>query len=240
MTHFPYEPPCPPWLEDEALIIERAGEMPEVALAESLLQVGPLAPQEEDALRAACGRGYLAAIRRDLDPAAPGRPEFRGLDRALANWGRLVGFAARAGRELDPRVAPELGRELARFLEAEERAVGLGRPWTAAAAPAARELAFAWGLEPARWEPLWGRLEGLPAPDFLGLRALARLQAPRVAAKRRRLKGGKALLELVDGRGRALAGAALPWRSDVAEVAREHRERAELVWSLLPWPEEEA
>jgi hypothetical protein len=240
MARFPQEPPCPAWLEEEALIIEHAGEMPEVALAESLLQLGPLPAREQACLQAACGRGYAAAVRRDLDPAAVGRPEFRGLERALANWRRLKSFAGRAGQGLDPELARELAGRLAALVQAEAQAADAGRAWTAAAPAAVRELAAELGLEPGPWQEALARLEGLAAPDFLGLRALARLQgAAGAAAKRRRKKGDKALLELTDGAGRVVAGAALPWRSDVAEVARENRQRAELVWALLPQPPEE-
>ncbi len=236
MNPFSLDYPCPPWLEDEALLIEHAGEMPEVALAESLHHLGGLAPEELACLQAACARGYLAIIRRDLDPANIGLPVFRGLERARVNLARLERFLAGLGGVLPPGVRAGLAADLERFLAAEQEALDLGRPYTAAPPGQARALARELGLEVDQWQGLWERLADLPAPDFLGLRALRRLEAPAAAAKRRQVRDGRLVVELVDGEGRVLAAAALPWHSPAAAVAEENRARAEEVWALLPQP----
>ncbi|KMY66030.1 hypothetical protein AAU61_18865 [Desulfocarbo indianensis] len=228
--------PCPAWLEDEALLIERSGEMPEVALAESLQHLGELPPGDLACLRAACARGYIANMRRDLKAEHVGAPHYRGLERALANLARLEGFLAKLGEKVPPALITELAVEMGDFLAAEARALNAGRPYAAAPPQEVRALAAKLGLSLEPWDPLLSRMSRLPAPDFLGLRALQRLRAPGVAGKRRRLRGDNLRIEILDPAGRVLAAAALPWQSDVAAVAEENRARAEMVWELLPLP----
>ena len=226
--------PCPAHLEDEALLIETSGEMPEVALAESLLHLGPVSPQEEDCLRGAAVRGYLGIIARDLEPANVGLSSFRGLERALANYGRLQGFLARVAGGLDPATWAGLAGRLKAYLGAEQEALGAGRAYATCRARDAAGLIQALGLDPAPWAELLARLEGMPAPDFLGLRALKRLEGAR-GILRRRERAGMIYLEVTDAQDRVVAGAALPLAGPDGTPDPENRARADMVcWLLEP------
>jgi len=236
MDRLSFDYTCPAWLEDEALLIERSGEMPEVALAESLHHLGELRPDDLACLRTACARGYIANIRRDLKAEHIGAPHYRGLDRALANLERLEGFLAKLGEKIPPALFKELAADLYDFLAAEEAALDAGRPYAAASPNEVRALAAKLCLSLEPWSALLCRMSRLPVPDFLGLRALKRLRAPGAVSKRRKLRGENLRIETLDADGRVLAGAALPWQSDVATVAAENRVRAQMVWDLLPVP----
>lgn len=233
MEPFNLDYPCPAWLEDEALLIEHAGEMPEVALAESLHILGELPLEDLASLRAACARGYVLNIKRDLDPANLGLPVFRGLDRARANLGRLERFLTGFGAELPGAVRGDLVTELVDFLQAEQSALDGGRPYTAAPLDQLNPLAKSLDLDLKPWQGLLKRLPNLPAPDFIGLRALKRLSCPDPAYKRRLVRGDQLLIELLDSTGACLTRAALPWHSDAPAVAAENQDRAEMIWKLL-------
>lgn len=238
MASFSLDYTCSAWLEDEALLIEHAGEMPEVALAESLHLLGGLPDQDLASLRAACARGYLRNIKRDLDPANIGSPAFRGLERALANLARLERFLASFGAELPQANRKDLAHALTKFLQAEQIALDKGRAYAAAPAHEVEDLAGALALNLKPWRNLLARMRKMPAPDFIGLRALKRLACAAPASKRRQMRGDHLRLELCSASGNSLAVAALPWHSDVQAVATENRARAELVWSLLGAPED--
>ena len=240
MVRFPEAPlarPCPPTLEEEAGLVEYAGEMPEVALAESLHHLPELDPMDRQYLQAAAVRGYLRILRRDLDPANLGRGGFRGLERALVNWGRMQVFLKRCRWELPQGERRELAGCLERYLAAEARALEEGRGYASASAAVVRRLAGELGVELGRWKELLAEMARLPVPDFLGLAALSRLRSPRAVAKRRRREGRGLCLELLDRGGKVVAWALLPWAGEVEAVVREEQERVELVWSLIDLPE---
>ncbi len=236
MKKIPVEFPCPPHLEDEALLVEQSGELPELALQESLMHTGPWDAEEELAMRAAAVRAYLAIIRRDLDPANLGRACFRGLERALVNLGRLERFLGREDWELPEDVRDELGEALGRYLEAEGRALAGGRSYASAEPEVAARLLERLGREPERFAGVLELMAGRPAPDFLGLVALRRLAASGVVAKRRRREGPAVVLELLGADGQVLRRARLPWLGPGGGVDPEARRRVELVWAALEPP----
>jgi hypothetical protein len=234
----PYEISPPPWLEDEVLLIETAGEMPEVALAESLHHLGAdLAEQEQDCLRAAAVQAYLAIIERDLDPANQGLSHFRGLGRAADNLARLTSFLGRLGWKAPPDRWAALQSRLQTYLETEREYLGAGRAYASASREQMEAVAGAIGLGLEAEQELLTKLEQLPCPDFLGLRGLMRLEAAKGACKRRQESGGKARLEVWDASGKILAAVELGlWGADDKE---DHvcRDRVELIWGLLRLPQ---
>lgn len=238
MTPFPLDYPCPQWLEDEALIIEHAGEMPEVALAESLHFLGELCQEDLSCLRAACARGYLRSIKRDLNWANIGSPAFRGLERARTNLARLQRFLAGLSAEMPAADRKSLAAALACFLNAEQNALKQGRAYAVAPAGEVRALAQELGLDLEPWQGLLKRLADLPAPDFIGLRALKRLEIENATLKTRRVRDDHLRIALLDAAGKLLGAAALPWQSDVPTVTAENRARAETVWRLIDAPAE--
>ena len=237
MTDDPYLRTPGPWLEDEVIMLENSGEMPEVVLAESLHHLGPLPPLDEDILRAATVRGYLKIIARDLDHANLGRLAFRGLDRAEQNLTRLQYFLQRLGWPPPPEALPNLADRLAVFLKAEGVALAQGRAYAGATREQVQGVARLVGLDLSPFQEILTRLDTLPAPDFWGLRALRRLETPQGRAKRRQEADGKARLEVLDRQGRPLAVAELPLIAATDEEDPECRARVELVWSLVPLPE---
>lgn len=224
--------PCPPRLEDEALLIETSGEMPEVALAESLLHLGPVSPQEESCLRGAVARGYLRIIARDLAPANLGASHFRGLERALANYLRLQGFLAKVQGGLDPATRAGLAGKLEGYLGAERESILAGRLYATCRAEDVSRLIRALSLDPEPWSGLLDRLRAMPVPDFLGLRALKRLEGVR-GRLRRRERAGQVYVEVADAQGRVLAGAALPLAGPDGAPSPENQTRADMVCRLL-------
>lgn len=236
MTLDRYDAQPPPWLEDEILLIETSGEMPEVALAESLRELGPLDGQSLAHLHGAVIRAYLKILQRDLDYSLVGLPPFRGLERASCNLGRLESFLRRQSLSWPPRARGELAALLDGYLASESSSLAVGRPWSTASASQVRELAQALGLDLAPHADLLARLEDAPAPDFLAIRALIKLDRPEAAAKRRREKEGLAFLEVVDAAGQGLACAQMPLLGPADVEDPENRARVELVWRLLDLP----
>lgn len=237
MTEDPYLRPIPPRLEDEVIMVENGGEMPEVILAESLHHLGPLPAAFEDVLRAAAVRGYLKIIRRDLDPDNLGRPPFRGLQRAGENLARLSSFIGRLGWPPPPGAWEDLAARLSAYLARENQALELSRAYASATRRQVERIARAVGLDITPFQALMARMDALPAPDFWGLRALKRLEAAQGAAKRRHEAKGKALLEVLDRRGHLLEAVELPlWGAAECEDP-ESRQRVELVWRLIRLPE---
>ena len=229
--------PCPAWLEDECLLIETSGEMPEVALQESLLNLPALDGASLDHLRAATARGYLRIIRRDLDHAQMGWPQFRGLERAAHNLARLEGYLARLGWPLPAPARRDLAGMLENYLAAEQADLAAGRPWASSGLGPVGQLARALGLDLGPWGDLLSALERLPAPDFRGLAALRRLGVAGATAKRRRLEPGGLVLEVLGPDGRSpLAQASLPVLGPAETPDPAALARAQLVWSLLNLP----
>ncbi|MCF8065236.1 MAG: hypothetical protein K9K36_08330 [Desulfarculaceae bacterium] len=237
MTDDPYLRPTPPWLEDEVIMLENSGEMPEVVLAESLHHLGSLAPEDEDILRAATVRGYLKIIKRDLDHDNMGLPPFRGLGRAGQNLARLSAFLDRLGWPPPAGAMLELSQHLAHFLSAEQQSLAQGRAYAGGTREQAETTARMVGLDLSPFQEVLARMGAMPVPDFWGLRALRRLGSAQGQTKRRRETQGKALLEVLDDRGQPLEAIELPLRAATDCEDPECRERVELVWRLIPLPE---
>jgi hypothetical protein len=166
---------CDPALEDEALLIETSGEMPQVALAESLQLLGRVSPSELACLQAAAVRCYLRLLARDLDPASVGLSHFRGLERACQNLARLGAFLDTLGWSLPASTRQDLAGQLQIYLAAEAQALDGGRAYATCQAGQVRELAQGLGLDLGGQAKLLERLEGLSCPDFRGLIALRKL-----------------------------------------------------------------
>jgi len=237
MTDDPYLRPAPPWLEDEVIMLENSGEMPEVVLAESLHHLGPLPPEDLNILRAATVRGYLKIIKRDLDPAKVGLPPFRGLSRAGENLARLTSFLGRLGWPPPVGAMADLARRLSGYLSAEGRALAQGRPYASATRIQVETAASLVGLDLSSFQEVLERMDALSAPDFWGLRALRRLGAAQGRAKRRHETQDKARLEVLDSQGNPLEAMELPLTTATDDEDPECRARVELVWSLIPLPE---
>ena len=232
-----FEYPCPPELEDEVFMIENAGEMPEVVLAESRQECGPLSPEGEKALAAACARCYFGLIRRDLEPLNVGRSFYRGLERAGANIGRLQSFLDRYGMEIPPEAMAILREDLSGYLEAEDLALAKGRPYASAAPGQVAALCGSLGLDSAPWQGLMARMAALPAPDFLGLKSLARLSVTGASAKRLSPQDELMAVELLRGDGSVLKATLLPLLGPTGDEDPESKERIEAVWAALEYPE---
>ncbi len=94
---------------EEAEIIRHSGEIPEVALWNSLYYLttdeeGPrltLSEAEARILKRAVVERYLTIIERDLTVENIGKSFYRGVNRAMVNWERLAGFARREGFSLE-------------------------------------------------------------------------------------------------------------------------------------------
>lgn len=230
MCDSPFAVQCPPRLEDEALLIESGGEMPEVSLAESLAYLEAVDRAGLTCLEAAAARRYFHMVARDLDPENRGAPHFRGLERASANLGRLERFWRRCGWELGGEQAGRLAGLLKQYLAAEAAEIAGGRGYATCRAEEARLLAARLGVDLGPFARALRRMEGLPMLDFVGLAALARLQgAP--GPLRRRYGEGAVHIEVLGPDGRVINGARLSLLG-VDGPDPEAHERAELVWAL--------
>ncbi len=152
------------YIEEEILIIQHYGEIPEVGYHGSLHYLGedPEGPgltlgcQDLHHLRMAVVAAYRRIIARDLDPANRGRGLYRGLQRCALNWERLALFCRRQALEegaLRREVASLLENFLARELEEVQQGGGL----SAVNCPAATilQLAGAVGLPAAALPRGW-------------------------------------------------------------------------------------
>jgi hypothetical protein len=115
-------------IDDEILIIENGGEMPEVTFHGCLYFLGsdPDGPQltlghhEMQLLKLAVVEGYCKIIRRDLTLANRAQGTYRGLARSLVNIQRLRRFCHREGLELQMDTAMvELCEQLHDFMVGE-------------------------------------------------------------------------------------------------------------------------
>lgn len=228
--------PPPDHLEDEALMIETAGEMPEVALAESLHHLGALPPDQLRALRAATARAYLKLIVRDLDYASVGQGLFRGLERALANLQRLTTFLASINEQLSPGDMHFLNSMLEDYLAREAAALAAGRPYASARPEVVEALARALGLERGRIVRALAAMAALPAPDCRALAALARLERAGGARKRRHQGPEDLTIGVEDDQGQTLAQVVLTLIGPSGAEDPELRRRAEDVWRCLALP----
>ncbi len=122
-------------IEDEVLIVETSGEMPEVAYHGSLYYLshdpeGPglnLGHEDKSRLTLAVVEGYRRIIRRDLDLENRQKSCYRGLIRCLVNWRRLTGFAA-AHRLSLTELQKEIAAALRAFLAGEAVDIRRGCP----------------------------------------------------------------------------------------------------------------
>ena len=113
-------------IDDEILIIENGGEMPEVALHGCLYFLGQdpdgpqltLSQQEIQRLKLAVVEGYRKIILRDLTLENRGKGHYRGLARSFVNMQRLSRFCQQEAFDLTP-VQTEVCERLQKFLEAE-------------------------------------------------------------------------------------------------------------------------
>lgn len=112
-------------LEDEAMIIkESGGEIPEVVYYNALyyLMEDPTGPrlnlEDKDLkpLKEAVRERYKLIILRDLEPDNRDKPIYRGLRRAIINWGRLKAWVKKSNLSLVD-LKLEIARHLASFLD---------------------------------------------------------------------------------------------------------------------------
>ena len=118
---------------DEAdIILLQGGEMPEVAMYESLEQLkreGRILVEEElDALRQAVFGRYRDIIFRDLRLENLTESIFRGPKRAWINLGRLISFSEKYGLDYKDLLA-EVGGMLVHYLKVEDEAAASGRTY---------------------------------------------------------------------------------------------------------------
>ena len=114
------------YIDDELLIIEDGGEMPEVTMHGSLYFLcldpdGPqctLTPRDLLRLKQAVVAGYRRIIVRDLILENRGKGHYRGLARSSINWQRLCRFCQREGFDPSP-VAAEIRDLLEQFMVTE-------------------------------------------------------------------------------------------------------------------------
>ena len=122
-------------IDDEILMIETSGEMPEVAYHGSVhyLTADPEGPglvldeQELRRLRAATIEGFRRIILRDVTLENRGRGLYRGIRRTITNWRRLNTFCARHGLDCHA-VRDELRAAVRVFLHGEVADVLAGGP----------------------------------------------------------------------------------------------------------------
>nr|MBF0221860.1 hypothetical protein [Desulfobulbaceae bacterium] len=113
-------------LDDEVLIIENGGEIPEVTYHGSLYYLtedpgGPGAILSEDdmlRLKLAVVEGYRRIISRDLMVENRDKSLYRGLERCAANWDRLMVFSKKENLDLQ-RMAEAVCEGLRRFFNVE-------------------------------------------------------------------------------------------------------------------------
>lgn len=96
-------------LKDEVLMIEKSGEMPEVAFYESLyfLRDDPEGPgfyldeYDQLPLKKAVIRRYTSIILRDLNPRNRKKSIYRGLKRSIINWDRLKKYSGKENLDIE-------------------------------------------------------------------------------------------------------------------------------------------
>lgn len=121
-------------VEEEAFMISRSGEIPEVAFHGSLYHLteapdGPhieLDPEDIERLTDAVISCYRRIILRDLTAENRDKRLYRGLARCAVNVRRLLSFAARHGKDVSG-LKREFADALVRFLTREWEEVSTGR-----------------------------------------------------------------------------------------------------------------
>jgi hypothetical protein len=113
-------------IEEEAFMISKAGELPEVAYHASIHYLtedieGPgihLEPHDLTPLKKSVVNCYKRIILRDLDPDNRNKRIYRGLKRAAINWSRLSEFAIKEKIDLN-KIKSELSKAFMIFLKRE-------------------------------------------------------------------------------------------------------------------------
>lgn len=122
-----------PEIKEEAENITlQGGEIPEVALHESLHYLAQAGlepwPEERRLLEEAVVARYQDLIRRDLDPSNQSLSAFRSPKRARINLKRLLKFAERGGMDMNGFIQ-EAGMMLMAYLTIEAEAAAAGRDY---------------------------------------------------------------------------------------------------------------
>ena len=115
-----------PDIDEELFLIERAGEIPEIAYHGAIYYLeedenGPgltLTEREKLLLKQAALKCYKRIILRDLTPENRKRRIYRGLERAVINMRRMEKFALKEGFNLDS-IKDEIRKALLNFLNIE-------------------------------------------------------------------------------------------------------------------------
>lgn len=115
------------YLEEELVLVENSGEIPEIAYHGSLyfLREDPEGPaltlSDEDIapMKEAAFARYVRIIQRDLNPALRQKRVYRGLARCIANWARLRKFCQREHLDLGEEIRQQTADALCRFLARE-------------------------------------------------------------------------------------------------------------------------
>jgi hypothetical protein len=124
------------YLEEELLLVQNSGEIPEVAYHGSLYYLTedpegpalPLSAADLLPLQQAVYERYRRIILRDLNPALRSKRIYRGLLRCIANWKRFCNYCNKAQLNASP-VRQEAAAALVRFLQQEKEDVQQkGRP----------------------------------------------------------------------------------------------------------------
>jgi len=124
------------YLEEELLLVQNSGEIPEVAYHGSLYYLTedpegptlPLSAADLLPLKQAVYERYRRIILRDLNPALRRKRIYRGLLRCIANWERFCNYCNKANLDVSP-VRQETAAALVRFLQQEKEDVRQkGRP----------------------------------------------------------------------------------------------------------------
>lgn len=154
-------------LADELIIVRNSGEIPEIALHNSLYYLtedreGPRLALEDDeveALFAAALERAREIVLRDLNPRNRDLSIYRGPVRSMVNWRRLQEFCGRIHRSC-PGFRETVARALVEFLETELRDVRSGRRASSVNCSAGelegycRELSLPLSALPSGWNKL--------------------------------------------------------------------------------------
>ena len=151
------------YLEEELLLVENSGEIPEVAYHGSLYFLredpeGPaldLSAEDLTPLKRAVFDRYCRIILRDLNPALRKKRIYRGLARCIANWARLGKFCQRENLDL-AETRPQIAAGLRHFLQREFDDIMNGaQPTINCSAEALAAFCAELGIHPAELPEGW-------------------------------------------------------------------------------------
>ena len=154
-------------LSEEAFLILKSGEVPEVAYYGSIHYLtedpeGPhlnIEPRDLISLEEAVAQRYRTIILRDLMPENRDKSLYRGLKRCAANWKRLINFSDKRSIDISS-IRKEVTEALKDFLRQEIMDVSSGKRKTCinCSYSVLTELAYGLGLSrdalPAKVEML--------------------------------------------------------------------------------------